>query len=291
MQRLLPPLVLVALLVLVPWAGGEEESPARLAASFERYSGARLVFDVPDLPPGVYHDVMEPLSEDGRRNAARILRREVRQLPPGYLGAVGLKAVGVFRSCVSEYGDGFRPYDQKLKGYRYYGIWNGHDAVAAAYYTDGQLPQTFHHEVFHHVDATRHGKTGKGSLSDDDAFQDALSGKTPYAAVKIAPADLDTLKKVARGRVLEGALSDYAKKNAAEDKAETARYLLTNLPDALVQAATRPELPGSQRLLHVLRRYEQAPAADGPGVNWFVDVALGRAKRTPAAVPATPAGK
>jgi hypothetical protein len=286
MKRLLPALVLVALLVLVPWAGGEEESPARLAAAFERASGARLVFEVRDLPPGVYHDVMEPLSEEGRRRAARILLREVQKLPPGYLGAVGLKAIGVFRSCVSDYGDGFRPYDEKLKGYRYYGIWNGRDAVAAAYYGDGQLPQTFHHEVFHHIDGTHHGKTGKGDLSDDDAFRDALSGKAPYPAARIAPEDLAALKKLGRGRVLEGALGDYAKKNAAEDKAETDRYLLTNLPDALVQVATRPELPGSQRLLHVLHKYEAAPAADGPGAGWFVDVALGRARRAAAPAPA-----
>jgi hypothetical protein len=287
MKRIVPAVLLLTLFVLGSQVRGQEseETPARLAAAFEQYSGARLVFNVKDLPPGVYHDVMDPLPEEGRLKAARIVLREVRKLPPGYLGAVGLKAIGVFRTCVSEYDDGFRPYDKELKGYRYYGIWNGKDAVAAAYYRDGQLPLTFHHEIFHHVDATRHGKTGSGKLSEDDAFRDALSGKAPYSAAKIAPDDLAALKKRGRGRVLESAVSEYAKKNAAEDKAETARYLLTNLPDALVQAATRPELPGSQRLLHVLHRYEQAPAGNGPGIGWFVDVALDRVNRTPAGNP------
>jgi hypothetical protein len=287
MKRIVSAALLLTLFVAGSQARGQEreETPARLAAAFEHYSGARLVFDAGDLPPGVYHDVMDPLSEKGRLKAAHIVLREVRKLPPGYLGAVGLKAVGVFRACVSEYDDGFHPYDEKLKGYRYYGIWNGKDAVATAYYRDAQLPTTFHHEIFHHVDATRHGKTGGGKLSEDDAFRDALSGKAPYPAARIAPDDLAALKKRGQGRVLESAVSEYARKNAAEDKAETARYLLTNLPDALVQVATRPELPGSQRLLHVLHRYEQAPASNGPGIGWFVDVALDRADRAPAGTP------
>jgi hypothetical protein len=218
--------------------------------------------------------------------AGHLALREVHKLPPGFLGAVGVKAIGIFQSCVSKHGDGFRPYDEKLKGYRYYGIWNGKDAVAAAYYSDRQLPLTFHHEIFHHVDGTLRGKTDVANLHHDEAFRDALSGKSPYPALKIAADDLAALKKASTGAVLETAVSDYCKKNIGEDKAETARHLMSSLPDALVQMATRPELAGSQRLLHVLHKYETSLPNGGPGVGWFVDVALGRAAEAPAAAAA-----
>jgi hypothetical protein len=86
---------------------------------------------------------------------------------------------------------------------------------------------------------------------------------------------LAALRKLSKGQALEKAVSSYAEKSVGEDKAETARYLMTTLPDALVQMATRPELLGSQRMLHVLHKYGQA-VPDGPGVEWFVSVALGR---------------
>jgi S1-C subfamily serine protease len=284
MKRTAPVLAVLALLVagsLTQGDRGREEALGQLRTAFEQYSGARLVFDARELPPGDYHDMMPPLSDEDQVAAARIALREVRKLPPGYLGAIGLKAVGIFQACVSKSGDGFRPYDEKLKGYRFYGIWNGKDGVAGAYYSDQQLPLTLHHEIFHHVDAISRGKTDPGNLGRDEAFKDALSGKAPYPAVKIAPDDLAALKKLAQGRVLESAVSDYAKKSIGEDKAETARHLMSALPDALVQVATRPELPGSQRLLHVLHKYEQSLPGGGPDVRWFVDVALGRAKEAP----------
>ena len=53
---------------------------------------------------------------------------------------------------------------------------------------------------------------------------------------------------------------------------------MAHLPDALIQVATRPELAGSQRLLHVIDQYAHS-SAEGPDVAWLVDVALGRAAR------------
>src|SRR5262249_14201205 len=153
----------------------------------------------------------------------------------------GLKSIGIFDSCVSKQGDGFRPFDKKLQGYRYYGIYNGQNGVAAAYYTDGQLPLTMHHEIFHHVDAGC--RANPKAVANNDRFAEALSGKKPYPAAKIAAADLAALRKRGTGYVLENVVSEYCKKNPGEDKAETARYLMSMLPDALVQISTRPELP------------------------------------------------
>ncbi len=266
------------------------ESLDELLQAFTQQTGARLVFDPKDLPPGEYHDVMGVLTEEAKVRAATIALRETRKLPPGYLGKIGLKAIGIFEYCVSHKGDGFRPYDEKLKGYRYYGIWNGKNAVAGAYYSDQQLPLTLQHEIFHHVDGTEKGKTDYAAhfSSDDARFQEAVSGKEPYPAAKINAEDLAALKKLGRGVVLEEAVSSYAAKSAGEDQAETARHMLTALPDALVQIATRPQLAGSQRMLHILREYERAAPEDGPAVDWFVDVALGRARPTPMAAEATP---
>jgi hypothetical protein len=277
-------------LVLLSPAPLPAEEVRQLQASFADYSGARLVFDAADLPEGRYHDIMLPLPEGRRIAAARIAVREVQKLPPGYLGAIGLKAVGLFAVCASRDGDGFRPYDASIKGYRYYGIWNGHDAIAAAFYTEGQLPLTFHHEVFHHVDATDHGRTDAARLYRDARFSDMLAGKNAYPAAWLDDNDLAALRRLDAGGVLEGAVSDYARKNVGEDKAETARYLMSHLPGALSQVATRPQMPGSQRLLHVLHKYAEAPAENGPGMDWFVNVALGRrsAPARSAAVTDTP---
>ncbi len=279
MKRLSPVLALVLSAGVAPFLHGREpgaESVTLLQKAFTDYSGARLVFTATDLPEGAYHDVMPPLDAEGRLRAARIVLREIHKLPPRYLEKMGLKAVGVFAACVSHQGDGFRPYDERLKGYRYFGIYNGKNALAAAYYSDTQLPTTLHHEIFHHVDATRRGETKYTvNFVRDVRFQAALSGEESYRALVLAAADLAALQKISAGRVLEKAVSKYADKSVGEDKAEAARYLMTALPDALVQMATRPELPGSQRLLHVLHKYQQA-IADGPGAEWFLSIALGR---------------
>jgi hypothetical protein len=276
------PVLSLLLLVLVPFWGLADdtikESLPQLAKAFGAYSGSRLVFAAGDLPEGSYHDRMPSLDEDGRLRAARIALREIRKLPPRYLEKMGLKAVGLFAACVSNQGDGFRPYDESLKGYRFFGIYNGKNAVAAAYYSDTQLPATLHHEIFHHVDATLHGQTRfTVHFVRDERFQAALSGVDPYPPLRLVEADLTALRKLSKGLVLENAVSNYAEKSVGEDKAETARYLMMALPDALVQMATRPELAGSQRLLHVLHKYEQA-IPNGPSAAWFVSVALGRSQ-------------
>ncbi|MCA9269498.1 MAG: hypothetical protein KDA41_13550, partial [Planctomycetales bacterium] len=184
----------------------------------------------------------------------------------------------------SRSGDGFRPFDAELGGYRYYGIWNGDSGIAAAYYTDGQLPLTFHHEIFHHVDGTRAGVNDASRFfaSDDGEFREAIAGERRYVSPLISDDDLAALRRVREGSLLRGAVSDYSAKAAGEDQAETARHFMTTLPDSLVQIVERPDLPGSQRILHCLSQYNEA-TVDGPDVNWFVDIALGRASAPKAA--------
>jgi S1-C subfamily serine protease len=280
---------LCALLMAVGGTTAEAVEVDALGREFQAYSGARLVFTREALPPGTYHDIMPALPEARVSQAALIALREVKKYPRGYLGRIGLEAVGVFAGCASRGGDGYREWDPKLGGYRYYGIWSGR-AVAAAYYTDEQLPLTLHHEVFHHVDASGTGKGPSREVfaADDARFQDAVEGRQPYTALRLAAGDLQALKKMGRGWVLREAVSDYAAKNPGEDQAETARYLMSALPDALVQMAQQPSLAGSQRLLHVLDEYRAsiAPGASahshppvggvGPDAAWFVAVALGR---------------
>jgi hypothetical protein len=278
-NRLSPVLGICVLFFIVPLVSGEEpqkESLPQLEKAFTDYSGSRLIFATKEMPEGTYHDRMPALDDDGRLRAARIAVREIRKLPPRYLEKLGLKAVGIFAACISNQGDGFRPYDEQLKGYRFFGIYNGKNALAAAYYSDTQLPTTLHHEIFHHVDATLQGQTRfTVNFVRDERFQAALSGVERYPALRIVETDLAALRKFSKGRVLEKAVSGYAEKSVGEDKAETARYLMTTLPDALVQMATRSELDGSQRMLHVLHKYGQA-VPDGPDAAWFVSIALGR---------------
>jgi S1-C subfamily serine protease len=257
----------------VGFAQAQSSTPdsQELVGHFLSRTGATLAFREVDLPKAVYHDLMVPLSAERRVAAAKIAVNEAAKFPPGFLGKVGIKAIGVFASCASNNGDGFRPYDKELKGYRYYGIYNGHDAIAAAYYTDGQLPLTFHHEIFHHIDALT-DRPGQ----EDLRWTQILDGRNLYPAAQIDAADLALLKKVSKGVVLTDAVSAYAAKNPAEDKAETARHLMSTLPDSLVQIAEQPKLPGSQRILHVLDKYRRVLDGKGPTLDWFVDVALGR---------------
>lgn len=284
MQR--SPLLLLALGVL---AVGSLLSAAQIVAAerdletllreFKEYSGAELVFRREELPQGRYHDVLKPLTESRKAVAATICLEEARMYPRGYFGEVGLKAVGVFAACASRLTtDRSRTFDEGLGGYRFFGVYNGTDAVAAAFYSDGQLALTFHHEVFHHVDSTVDGRTESWQLSSDDAFyRYAISGIRPYAAPPVASDELEALRDRCRGYTLKDAVSDYAAKNSREDQAETARHLMSMLPNSLVQAIEKPELAGSQRILHVLREYERS-VPDGPGFDWFVDVALQRAR-------------
>src|SRR5205085_9386623 len=111
---------------------------------------------------------------------------------------------------------------------------------------------------------------------EDGRFADAIAGRRPYPAANLPAEVLASLRAVSRGSILEDAVSEYCRKNVAEDKAETARYLMSHLADALVQVASRPALPGSQRILHVLAAYEHSQPNREMGTQWFVDIALGR---------------
>ncbi|TNF38565.1 MAG: hypothetical protein EP329_00160, partial [Deltaproteobacteria bacterium] len=259
------------------------------ARAFEARTGARLVFERGGLPEGAWYDKLPVLSERDRERAARLLLTEAEKYPAGFLGAIGVEAVGVFAACVSDDNDGYHSWDDTYGGYLFYGVWNGKNGIAAAYYTDGQLPLTFHHEVFHAVDAARDGVSDRVAhfTSDDARFAAAIAGDRPYPAARIAAADLKRLAAVGRGRVLEDAVAAYAGKSPGEDQAETARWMMTNLADALVQMARRPELAGSQRMLHLLREYAGATER-GPELSWFVDVALGRSAGRQVATPRDP---
>jgi S1-C subfamily serine protease len=260
----------VVLLACASTARAADELAA-LRRAFADQAGAELVFARDELPAGRWYDRMPALDRAQQVAAARILVDEARRYPAGWLGSLGLRRVGVFAALVSERGDGFRPYDDDRGGYLYYGLWNGADAVAASYYTDGQLPLTFHHEVFHHVD----GHAGGDAFTADDArFTAAIAGARRYPALAVSAADLAALAARA-GDPLAGAVGDYAGKSAGEDQAETARWVQSHLATALWQAAARPELAGSQRVLHVLAEYE-ASGAGAPDAAWWVDVALGR---------------
>ncbi len=270
--------VLCALASVAAPAAAAPDELAGLRAEFARRTGAELVFTEDELG-GDWYDRMPALGATRRVAAARILVAEAAKYPAGWLGAIGLRKVGVFAALVSEHGDGFRPYDADHDGYLYYGMWNGTDAVAASFYTDGQLPLTFHHEVFHHVDATVSGVTDHDLhfASDDARFVAAVAGRRPYPALQLDDADRTALARRA-GEPLAGAVSDYAAKAAGEDQAETARWLMSHLAAGLWQAAAKPELAGSQRVLHVLAGYgvAGAGATRGPDAAWLIDVALGR---------------
>ncbi|KAA5538652.1 hypothetical protein FYK55_27100 [Roseiconus nitratireducens] len=259
------------------WATESAPSLDDLLRQFEEYSGARIVFHRDDLPEGKYHDVLRPLSDGARIRSVRICLDEVKLYPPRYFGDMGLTTIGVFDACVSRTtSDAGREYDHELGGYRYFGVYNGADAIAAAHYSDGQLALTFHHEVFHHVDSTHLGETGLWNLGTDDLFyRMAIAGERPYTAAAITPTDLRLLKDRRIGTTLESFVSAYAKKNPREDQAESARHFMSMMAASLIQAAEQPDLPGSQRILHILREYEYA-VPSGPSIDWFVNVALQR---------------
>ncbi len=278
MNRSARVLVLALSMTVASVAHAGDRELDRLKAAFADRTGAALVFERADLPDGDWYDGMPALDLARQRAAAKILVAESARYPRGWLGSIGLRTVGVFDALVSSRNDGYHTYDRARGGYLYYGLWNGRDAVAAAYYTDGQLPLTFHHEAFHHVDGTVAGVTSHARFftDDDDRLAEALDGSAPYASLALDRADARALAAKASS-VLARTVGDYSGKSPGEDQAETARWLMSHLADGLTQIATHPELAGSQRILHVLAGYRAAGRdGDGPDAAWLTDVALGR---------------
>ncbi|MBT9560463.1 MAG: trypsin-like peptidase domain-containing protein [Myxococcales bacterium] len=240
--------------------------------------GTELVHDKARLPDGSWFEIARPVPEARRARVEAILAREAAKYPPGFLAGIGLRAVGVFSGLASTQNDGFHTWDESLGGYLYYGLWNGRDAVMVAWYSDAQVVLTFHHEVFHHIDSVVRGAFQKGAFHSDDArFARAVSGEEPYEPAVIEPALLKRLRALSGRKRLADAVSDYCTKNPGEDQAETARWFMTNLAGGLVQAADAPELPGSQRILHLLEAYRSAAPAGGRvfDANVLARVALG----------------
>lgn len=253
-----------------------------LRKAFKGHTGIDLVFDVKELSKGKTYDKLpefdlnDPQELDQRIKASEILLKEALKYPKGFLAKLDLQTFGVFKACVSLENDGFHAYDARYGGFLYYGLYNFEHGIVGAYYTDAQLPLTFHHEIFHAMDVHRKGKKAEAHYEDDNTdFLRAYRGEAAYAALDISAKEISALQSKARGTVLQEAVSAYAAKSPDEDQADTWRHLLTNLPDCLLQAAQRPELPGSQRIIHVLKEAELS-VANGPSLTWWIDVALER---------------
>jgi S1-C subfamily serine protease len=242
----------------------------------QKHIAGKVVFSRQELSEGDYYDKLPLLPLDRQVKAAEIALREVQKYPAGFFEKIGLKTLGIFEACISNTNDGYHEYDSRYGGYRWYGIYNFNQGAVGAYYSDAQLPLTIHHEIFHAVDAHLNGVKGMQYYeSDNDPFYRATSGQALYPGLSLPVHILSDLKKVARGAVLRDAVSEYTKKSPDEDQAETARHFMMNIADSLIQAAERPELPGSQRILHVLEQYRTC-IKDGPDASWFASVALGK---------------
>ena len=251
-----------------------ERQVSDLQTLIHKHTGGRVVFSREQLSEGEYYDKLPALSLERQVKAAEIALREVQKYPPGFFEKIGLKTFGIFEACIATNNDGYHEYDPRYGGYRWYGLYNFNHGAVGAYYSDTQLPLTIHHEIFHAVDAHLDGeKSMKHYESDNEQLYRATSGQGRYPALALPSNILSELKKVARGVVLRDAVSDYTKKSPDEDQAETARHFMMNIADSLIQAAERPELPGSQRILHILEEYK-ACIKDGPGELWFARIAL-----------------
>jgi S1-C subfamily serine protease len=273
----------------VPIAGdvGLATQLTHLQDRFHERTGAQIVFSRKELSEGTYYDSLPPLSLERQVRAAEIAVREAQKYPSGLLAKLGLKTFGIFEACIAQTNDGFHEYDPRYGGYRWYGLYNFSHGAVGAYYSDAQLPLTIHHEIFHAIDAHHRGERGMQHYeSDNIRFSQAVQGGKNYPALSLAPVTLDALKKVSRGFVLQDAVSAYTTKSPDEDQAEAARHFMMNIADSLIQAAERPQLPGSQRILHILDQYRTC-VDSGPDASWFAAVALGLTQST-ALTPKTP---
>lgn len=271
--------------LLLAAAPAPADEAAELIAAFEAHTGVHLVFERKGLPvptrrEGAWYSILKPIEGARKVEALGLLTREMKVYPRGYLAAIGLKTFGLFAGCGGRVNDGFHAWSEELGGYAYLGMWDHRDAAIAAYYDQDGLVRTFHHEIFHHVDATRAGKTDdRRYFAESKArLAAALSGKQPFAALQIAPEDLAALEAIAgKSAPLLDRVSQYSTKDPIEDRAENARFLMMHLPVALLQMAREPQLAGSQRLLFTLAAYRAAHES-APDAKWLVDRALGRAR-------------
>jgi hypothetical protein len=277
---------LLLLLLLLGSATARADEAAELQAQFEDHTGIPLVFEKKALPPGPWYRVLVPLEPERKVEALKLVVREMKRYPRHYLKSVGLTVFGLFAGCGAKTNDGFHEWSESMKAYAYLGMWDDKNAALAAYYDEDKLVRTFHHEIFHHVDATRHGVPDLKKVYPlaKARLAAALSGKAPFPALPLTPdEEAELVKRAGDAPPLADQVSAYSKKSLAEDRAETARYVLMHLPAALLQASRSPRLPGSQRILEVLWGYE-ASLDPGPSARWFIDEALGH----PTAEPATP---
>ncbi len=266
---------------IAEYAVAAEPETERLLRKFKEYSGAELVFHREDLPEGRYHDVLKPLSDSRKAIAAAICVEEARMYPPGFFGEVGLNTRGSVR-CLRVEDD-----ERSLSALRH--PVGRLSLLWRLQWHATRSPLRFTAKVSYRSRFT----TKYFTTSTQRSMEKRLRGNYPATilfirlqsrasdrtrAPPIAGDDLAALRDRCIGYTLQDAVSDYAAKNSREDQAETARHLMSMLPNSLVQAIEQPELAGSQRILHVLREYEHA-VPDGPGIDWFVDVALERARR------------
>ncbi len=248
--------------------------------AFEARTGVSLVWAREELPEDVPYATTPTEPPAARKSASAVLAREALKYPPGLLGAIGIHKIGVFAGCGDPDGDGFRPWVDALGGYRYFGRWDPSGHIVACHYSDDQLALTFHHEVFHHIDAVVRGRLAARHSSEDDARWTgvvATPARKAYAAIALSPASRAAIERVAGAAVLRGSVTDYAAKAPGEDQAETAWWFMTHLAEGLLQAADHPELAGSQRILHLLGQYAgAAPKGTRPmDLAWFQQIATG----------------
>jgi hypothetical protein len=267
-------LVSLALFLSEPVANLVEETAEvayfELYGSIEYWTESNLLVSRKDLPSGLAYDTTVELTRAEQMPALRVLAEVVRQYPQGVFATINLRRMGLFGPCGDARGDGFRPWVEKLNGYRYFGRRTS-DGILVCRYSDSQMIHTFHHEVFHQVEAqVLEGNTRRRIEEDDQRFERAISSLEPYPPLRFDDNAMALLREASTGVILEDAVSVYAQKSPSEDKAETAFWFQTHLADALLQAALRPELPGSQRILHILQLYQRASVE--LTLDWWLSV-------------------
>ncbi len=229
-------------------------------AAIEEWTGSMVILSPPDLPLGLSFDTMFELAPAEREVALSVLSEVIRQYPKGLFASIALNRIGILGACGDAKNDGFRPWVEAVNGYRYFGLQTAY-GILVCRYNDSQMIHTFHHEAFHHIEsvAIKTGMFPPLTIEQDhQRFERAITSVEPYSPLRFDDNTMALLREASTGLVLEDAVTVYAQKSPGEDKAETAFWFQTHLADALLQAALRPELPGSQRILHILHLYQRA---------------------------------